>query len=60
MPHLMTGGLNLEHATPDDWRAELKKQHITNFNSLNDMQWRYKDIQDAGKDLARSNRKVWE
>jgi hypothetical protein len=56
----MTGGLNLEHATPDDWRAELKKQHITNFNSLNDMQWRYKDIQDAGKDLARSNRKVWE
>jgi hypothetical protein len=46
----------LEHAAPDDWKAELKKQHITNFNSLNDMKWRYKDIQDAGKDLARSNR----
>jgi hypothetical protein len=47
----------LEHAAPDEWKAELKKKHITNFNSLNNMKWRYKDIQDAGKDLARSNRR---
>jgi hypothetical protein len=46
----------LEHAAPDEWKAELKKQHITNFNSLNDMKWRYKDIQDAGEDLAKSSR----
>jgi hypothetical protein len=45
----------LEHAAPDHWKAELKKQHITNFDSLNDMKWRYKDIQDAGEDLAKSN-----
>jgi hypothetical protein len=46
----------LEHAAPDEWKAELKKQHITNFNSLNNMKWHYKDIQDAGKDLAKSSR----
>jgi hypothetical protein len=46
----------LEHAAPDEWKAELKKQHITNFNSLNNMKWRYKDIQDAGEDLAKSSR----
>jgi hypothetical protein len=50
----------LEHAAPDEWKAELKKQHITKFNSLNDMKWRYKDIQDAGEDLAKSTDKlVW-
>jgi hypothetical protein len=46
----------LEHAAPDEWKAELKKQHITKFNSLNDMKWRYKDIQDAGEDSAKSSR----
>jgi hypothetical protein len=46
----------LEHAAPDEWKAELKKQHINNFNSLNDMKWHYKDIQDAGEDLAKSSR----
>jgi hypothetical protein len=46
----------LEHAAPDEWKAELKKQHITKFNSLNDMKWRYKDIQDAGEDVAKSSR----
>jgi hypothetical protein len=46
----------LEHAAPDEWKAELKKQHITNFNSLDNMKWHYKDIQDAGKDLAKSSR----
>jgi hypothetical protein len=44
-----------EHAAPDEWKAELKKQHITNFNSLNNMKWCYKDIQDAGEDLAKSS-----
>jgi hypothetical protein len=46
----------MEALAPDEWKAELKKQHITNFNSLNDMKWRYKDIQDAGEDLAKSSR----
>jgi hypothetical protein len=46
----------LEHAAPDEWKAELKRRHITNLNSLNDMKWHYKDIQDAGQDLAKSSR----
>jgi hypothetical protein len=46
----------VEHAVPDEWKAELKKQHVTTFNSLNDMKWRYEDIQDADKDLAKSSR----
>jgi hypothetical protein len=46
----------LEHAAPDEWKAELKKQHNTNFNSLNNMKWCYKDIQDAGEDLAKNSR----
>jgi hypothetical protein len=46
----------LEHAAPEDWKAELKKQHITNFTSLNAMTWRYRDIQDAGEDLAKSDK----
>jgi hypothetical protein len=46
----------LEHAAPDEWKVELKKQRITKFNSLNDMKWHYKDIQDAGEDLAKSSR----
>jgi hypothetical protein len=46
----------LEHAAPEDWKAELKKQHITTFTSLNAMTWRYRDIQDAGEDLAKSDK----
>jgi hypothetical protein len=46
----------LEHAPPENWKAELKKHHITTFASLNAMTWRYKDIQDAGEDLAKSDK----
>ena len=41
----------MEHAAPATWKAKLKEQHVTRFDSFQAMRARYKDIQDAGEVL---------